>query len=71
MNETRQEVQEASPRLHDPLVSIIIPIYNERELIREVLRRVRAKCAAQGVVIATAQRAVQLFEKGAGPLTRT
>lgn len=28
--------------LPDPLVSIIIPIYNERELIREVLRRVRA-----------------------------
>lgn len=28
--------------LPDPLVSIIIPIYNEQALIREVLRRVRA-----------------------------
>jgi glycosyltransferase involved in cell wall biosynthesis len=41
MNESRQEVQEVPPALHDPLVSIIIPIYNERKLIREVLRRVR------------------------------
>ncbi|HOE97365.1 MAG TPA: glycosyltransferase family 2 protein [Candidatus Sumerlaeota bacterium] len=31
------------PPLNDPLVSVIMPIYNERELIREVLRRVRAQ----------------------------
>lgn len=30
------------PPIPDPLVSLIIPIYNERELIGEVLRRVRA-----------------------------
>lgn len=43
------EIQHAAPPvapglipLTDPLVSIIIPIYNEQGLIREVLRRVRA-----------------------------
>ncbi|MCL5269561.1 MAG: glycosyltransferase family 2 protein [bacterium] len=30
------------PPMNDPLVSVIIPIYNERELIETVLRRVRA-----------------------------
>jgi glycosyltransferase involved in cell wall biosynthesis len=30
------------PPIPDPLVSLIIPIFNERELIAEVLRRVRA-----------------------------
>jgi small conductance mechanosensitive channel len=33
---------------------------------REVLRRLRLRCAERGITIATAQRAVQIFEKGAG-----
>ncbi|MBI5083888.1 MAG: mechanosensitive ion channel family protein [Acidobacteria bacterium] len=33
---------------------------------REVNRRVRLKCAERGITIATAQRAVQIFEKGFG-----
>jgi glycosyltransferase involved in cell wall biosynthesis len=39
----RSAAQATSPSasLQDPLVTIIIPIYNERELIGEVLRRVR------------------------------
>lgn len=32
---------------------------------REVLRHLRKHCAERGITIATAQRAVQLFEKGA------
>ena len=31
---------------------------------REVLRRLRLRCSERGITIATAQRAVQLFEKG-------
>lgn len=42
---------------------------------REVLRRLRQRCAERGITIATAQRAVQLFEKGASddpnPIERT
>jgi moderate conductance mechanosensitive channel len=33
---------------------------------REVLRRLRLRCAERGITIATAQRAVQIFEKGVG-----
>lgn len=39
------------PVLSDPLVSIIIPIYNEAGLIREVLRRVRAQPFRQQLVL--------------------
>lgn len=42
MLETQRAASSAVMPLTDPLVSIIIPIYNERRLIREVLRRVRA-----------------------------
>ncbi|MBI5282228.1 MAG: mechanosensitive ion channel family protein [Candidatus Solibacter usitatus] len=34
------------------------------KVAREVNRRVRLKCAERGITIATAQRAVQIFEKG-------
>jgi glycosyltransferase involved in cell wall biosynthesis len=39
------------PPLADPLVSIIIPIYNEVQLIREVLRRVRAQPFRQQLIL--------------------